>query len=380
MEPINIRDMQALARKRLPRLLYDYLDGGAYDEYTLASNESDFAALRFVWRVLNDVRNIDLSTTIFGEKLSMPVILGPVGSLGVLARRGDIAAAKAAEVCGINSCLSTAAIASVEDVTAARQEPIWFQLYVMNEPGHYQDLIRRAKAARCKALVLTVDSGVPAQRERDVRHGYTYTAKVKPANILDMLTRVRWMLDVPMGPKLSFGSMPGGKGNFKRIMSKAGGGMIERGLTWDHLKVIRSMWDGPLVVKGVLSPEDAVTAVGYGADGIIVSNHGGRQLDGAISSIKALGPIVDAVNDKAVVMMDGGIRRGHDIVKALAMGAKACLIGRGYAYGLAANGQAGVESSIEFLRKEMASTIAMLGYTRLDQLSRECLHRDEWRF
>jgi L-lactate dehydrogenase (cytochrome) len=380
VEPINIRDMQALAKKRLPRLLYDYLDGGAHDESTLAANISDLAELRLVWRILNDVSHVDLSTTIFGERLSMPLILGPVGSLGVLARRGDIATAKAAEACGINSCLSTAAIASVEEVTEARKEPIWFQLYVMKEPGHYDELIRRAKAARCKVLVLTVDSGVPAQRERDVRHGYAYTAKVKPANILDMLTRIRWMLDVPLGPKLSFGSMPGGKGNFKRIMSKAGGGMIERGLTWTHLKTIRAMWDGPLVVKGILSPQDAMMAISHGVDGIVVSNHGGRQLDGAISGIKALGPIVDAVNDKAVVMMDGGIRRGHDVVKALAMGAKACLIGRGYAYGLAADGQRGVERSIEILRKEMASTVAMLGCTGVDQLTRACLDRDEWRF
>ncbi len=380
MEPINISDMRALARKRLPRLLYDYLDGGAYDERTLAANVDDFAELKFIWRILNDVSKVDLGTTIFGEALSMPVILGPVGSLGVLSRRGDIAAARAAEACGINSCLSTAAIASVEEVSAARTKPIWFQLYVMQEEGHYEDLIRRAKAAGCKVLVLTVDSGVPAQRERDVRHGYAYTARVKPANLLDMMTRLRWMLDVPMGPKLSFGSMPGGKGNFKRIMSKAGGGMIERGLTWSHLKTIRAMWDGPLVLKGVLSPQDARLAVAHGVDGIVVSNHGGRQLDGAVSSIKALGAVVDAVNDKAVVMMDGGIRRGHDIVKALAMGAKACLIGRGYAYGLAANGQAGVEASIEILRREMASTIAMLGHTGVGELGRECLHRNDWRF
>ncbi|MGX1787122.1 alpha-hydroxy acid oxidase [Bosea sp. NPDC055332] len=380
MAPINIQDMQALAKKRLPRLLYDYLDGGSYDEVTLRANISDLAELRLVWRVLTDVSKVDLSTTVFGERLSMPLILGPVGSLGVLARRGDIAAAKAAEACGITSCLSTAAISSVEEVAAARKEPIWFQLYVMQEPGHFQELIRRAKAARCKALVLTVDSNVPAQRERDVRHGYAYTAKVKPSNVLDMLTRIRWMIDVPMGPKLSFGSMPGGKGNFKRIMSKAGGGLIDRTLTWEHLKTIRGMWDGPLVIKGILSPHDAVKAVEHGVDGIVVSNHGGRQVDGAISTIKALGPVVDAVNDKAVVMMDGGIRRGHDIIKALAMGAKACFIGRGYAYGLAADGQRGVETSIEFFRKEMSSSLAMLGYDSISQLSRECLHRGDWRF
>jgi len=378
--PINIRDMQTLAKKRLPRLLYDYLDGGTHDELTLTANMSDFAQLRFVPPVLSDVSEIDLSTTIFGEKLSMPLICGPVGSLGVLSRLGDIATAKAAEACGITSCLSTAAVSSVEDVTAARKNPIWFQLYVMNEPGHYQELIRRAKAARCRALVLTVDCAIPATRERDVRHGYTYTAKVKPSNIIDMLTRLRWMQDVLMGPKLSFGSLPGGKGNFKRIMAKAGGGMIAKNLTWDSFKAIRSMWDGPLVLKGILSPQDAVMAVNYGADGIVVSNHGGRQLDGAISSIMALGPVVDAVNDKAVVMMDGGIRRGQDIVKALAMGAKACLIGRGYAYGLAANGEAGVEKSIEILRKEMMSTMGMLGCTSVTQVGRGLLHTGQWRF
>ena len=361
-------------------MLYDYLDGGAHDELTLTANVSDFAQLRFVPTVLNDVREIDLSTTIFGEKLSMPLICGPVGSLGVLSRLGDIATAKAAEACGINSCLSTAAIASVEDVTAARNSPIWFQLYVMNEPGHYRELVRRARAVKCRALVLTVDCAIPATRERDVRHGYAYTAKVKPSNIIDMLTRLRWMQDVLMGPKLSFGSLPGGKGNFKRIMAKAGGGMIAKDLTWDSFKAIRSMWDGPLVLKGVLSPQDAVTAVNYGADGIIVSNHGGRQLDGAISSIMALAPVVDAVNDRAVVMMDGGIRRGQDIVKALAMGAKACLIGRGYAYGLAAIGEAGVEKSIEILRKEMKATMGMLGCTTVEQIGRSLIHTGQWRF
>lgn len=377
MTPINIRDLQTLAKKRLPRLLYDYLDGGTHDELTLAANTADFAHLRFVPRVLNDVSKVDLSTTIFGEQLSMPLICGPVGSLGVLSRLGDIATAKAAEACGITSCLSTTAVSSVEDVTAARTNPIWFQLYVMNEPGHHQELIRRAKAAKCRALVLTVDTAIPATRERDVRHGYTYTAKMKPSNIIDMLTKVRWMQDVLMGPKLSFGSMPGGKGNFKRIMSKAGGELIAKDLTWESFKAIRSMWDGPLVLKGILSPKDAVTALNYGADGIVVSNHGGRQLDGAISTIKALGPVVDAVNDKAVVMMDGGIRRGQDIVKALAMGAKVCLIGRGYAYGLAANGQAGVEQSIEILRNEMSSIMGMLGCTNVSQLDRSLLHTGE---
>jgi L-lactate dehydrogenase (cytochrome) len=372
--------MQTLAKKRLPRLLFDYLDGGTHDELTLEANMADFARLRFVPPVLNDVSKIDLSTTIFGEKLSMPLICGPVGSLGVLSRLGDIATAKAAEACGITSCLSTTAVSSVEDVSAARQNPIWFQLYVMNERGHHKELISRAKAAKCRALVLTVDSAIPATRERDVRHGYTYTAKVKPANILDMLTRIRWMQDVLLGPKLSFGSLPGGKGNFKRIMSKAGGGMIAKDLTWESFKAIRAMWDGPLVLKGVLSPADAAKAVTFGADGIVVSNHGGRQLDGAISSIVALGPIVDAVNDRAVVMMDGGIRRGQDIVKALSMGAKACLIGRGYAYGLAANGQAGVEQSIEILRKEMHATMGMLGCSDVGQLNRDLLHSGEWRF
>lgn len=380
MNPINIRDMQTLARKRLPRLLYDYLDGGAFDEITLAANTADFARLRFVPPVLNDVGSIDLGTTIFGERLSMPLILGPVGSLGVLSRLGDIASAKAAEACGITSCLSTTAVASVEDVTAARKNPIWFQLYVVTEPGHHVELIRRAKAAKCRALVITVDCAIPAQKERDLRHGYTFTGKVRPRNILDMLTRLHWMRSVLLGPRLNFGSMPGGKGNFKRIMSKAGGGLMDKGLDWDKVRQIRAMWDGPLVIKGIMSPRDAARAVDLGADGIVVSNHGGRQLDGAISTIMALGPVVDAVNDRAVVMMDGGIRRGHDVVKALAMGAKACLIGRGYAYGLAANGQAGVEQSLDILRKEMTSTMGMLACTSVAQLGRELLHDNEWRF
>lgn len=380
MDPINIHDMQTLAKKRLPRLLYDYLDGGTHDELTLEANLGDFDRLKFVPAVLNDVSKVDLGTTIFGERLSMPLILGPVGSLGVLSRLGDIATAKAAEACGITSCLSTTAVSSVEDVCAARKEPIWFQLYVMNESGHHEELIQRAKAVNCKALVLTVDSAISAQRDRDLRHGYTYTGKVRPSNILDMLTRVNWIRDVLLGPRLSFGSMPGGKSNYKRIMAKAGGGLIAKDLTWETFKDIRAKWDGPLVIKGVMTAQDAVKAVDYGADGIVVSNHGGRQLDGAISSIMALGPIVDAVNDRAVVMMDGGIRRGQHVVKALAMGAKACLIGRGYAYGLAAGGQAGVEQSIEFFRKEMAMTMGMLSCRNVGELRRELLHKGEWKF
>lgn len=380
MDPINLRDMQALAKKRLPRLLYDYLDGGTHDELTLNGNIGDFERLKFIPPVLADVSQVDLSTTIFGERLSMPLILGPVGSLGVLSRRGDIATARAAEACGITSCLSTTAVASVEEVCAARKEPIWFQLYVMKEPGHHDQLIQRARAARCKALVFTVDSAVSAQRDRDLRHGYSYTGKVRPSNLLDMLTRVAWIRDVLFGPRLSFGSMPGGKSNYKRIMAKAGGGLIAKDVTWDTFREIRAKWDGPLVIKGVMTPQDALKALGYGADGIVVSNHGGRQLDSAISSIMALGPIVDAVNDRAVVMMDGGIRRGQHVVKALAMGAKACLIGRGYAYGLAARGQDGVEQSIEMLRKEMAMTMGMLGCREVGELRRELLHDGHWTF
>ncbi len=370
--------MKALAKRRLPRLLYDYIDGGAYDEITLDANTSDFARLRFIPRVLNDVSQIDLSTTIFGERLSMPLILGPVGSLGVLSRRGDIAAARAAESCGITSCLSTTAVSSVEDVTAARKNPIWFQLYVLQEPGHHAELIRRAKAAKCRVLVLTVDCAISSQRERDIRHGYTFTGKVKVGNVIDMLTRLRWMRDVLMGPTLHFGSMPGGAGNFKRIMSKAGGGLIDKSLDWEKVRQIRSAWVGPLVIKGIMSPRDAIRAVDAGADGIVVSNHGGRQLDGSISTVMALGPVIDAVNDRAVVMMDGGIRRGQDIVKALAIGARACLIGRAYAYGLAARGQAGVEQSVEILRREMTATMGMLACTKVGQLERGLLHDNEW--
>lgn len=380
MDPINIADMRALAKKRLPRLLYDYIDGGTHDELTLNTNLADLDRLKFVPPVLNDVSKVDLSTEIFGERFSMPLILGPVGSLGVLSRLGDIAAARAAEACGITSCLSTTAVSSVEDVCKARKEPIWFQLYVMNEPGHHDRLIERAKAVKCKALVLTVDSAISAQRDRDLRHGYTVTGKVKFANMLNMLTHIDWMRDVLLGPSLSFGSLPGGKGNYKRIMAKAGGGLISKDVTWETFKDVRAKWDGPLVIKGVMTAQDAVKAVDHGADGIIVSNHGGRQLDSSISSIMALAPIVDAINERAVVMLDSGIRRGQHVVKALAMGAKACLIGRGYAYGLAARGQAGVEESIEIFRKEIAMTMGMLACRNVGELRRDLLHKGDWRY
>jgi L-lactate dehydrogenase (cytochrome) len=371
MTPVNIEDLRTLSRKRLPRLVYDYMDGGAYDEVTLHANRADYERLRFHPRVLVDVAKRSLATTVFGEKLSMPLILGPVGSIGMLCRRGDIAAARVAERCGIQSALSTVSVASIEEVRAERKKPYWFQLYFMPDQAHAETLMERAAAADCPVLLFTVDSQVYARRERDVRNGFMGD-RVRLANVLNILTHPRWLWDVPCGPRIKFGNMPGGKGNFLRILKREAGGK-EKKMTWETVDRLRSLWKGKLVVKGVLSPEDARLAVEHGADGIVISNHGGRQLDGAPSTISMLPRIAEAVDRRATVLIDGGIRRGHDVLKAVALGADACLIGRAYAYGLGAQGEAGAERAVRMLESDMMSTLALLGKNGIDELDSTCL-------
>ena len=371
MKPVNIEDLRTLSRKRLPRLVYDYMDGGAYDEVTLRANRADYERLRFHPRVLVDVSKRSLATTVFGEKLSMPLVLGPVGSIGMLCRRGDIAAARVAERCGIQSALSTVSVASMEDVRAERQKPFWVQLYLMPDQAHARTLVERAAAVDCPVLLFTVDSQVYARRERDVRNGYMGD-KIRLSNVWNIACHPRWLWDVPCGPRIKFGNMPGGKGNFLRILKREAGGK-EKNMTWQTVDWLRSIWKGKLVVKGILSPEDARLAVEHGADGIVISNHGGRQLDGAPSTISMLPSIAEAVDRRATVLIDGGIRRGHDLLKAVALGADACLVGRAYAYGLGAGGEAGAEAAVRMLESDMMSTLALLGKNSIDELDASCL-------
>ena len=373
MDAINIEDLRQLAKRRLPKVLFDFIDGGSYDEVTLRANRSDLNSIRFRPKVLVDVSQRSLETTLFGQKLALPLILGPVGSAGVFGRRGEEAAARASERCGTTLCLSTASICSIEDVAAQRKTPFMFQLYMSQDRDHARDLVERAQAAGCFALALTVDTAVGGQRDKDVRNGYVVPPRFVLRNVLDALLHLRWILDVPFGPPVSFGNYPGGGGS--RDFLPVARRMLrtqDSSISWKEVDWLRSIWKGPLLLKGVLAVEDARQAMEHGCDGVIVSNHGGRQCDSAPSSISALPAIVAAIGarygGKGTVLFDGGIRRGHDALKALALGADACLIGRAWAYGLGALGEKGIEKAIRFLETEMSASLALLGRARIADL------------
>lgn len=373
MTIINVEDLRRLAKKRLPRMVFDNIDGAAHDEVTMRANRADFERIRFRQRVLVDVSKLELGTEVLGAKLALPLILTPLGMQGVIARRGEVQSARAAERCGIAMCLSTVSSCSVEEVQAASKRPIWFQLYMSQDRGMMKELLERAQAVGCQVLVFTVDGASRGQRERDMRNGFTVPPKISPAFLLDVLSHPRWVRDVLLGPKLTLGNLdPEGRQSVVKA-GKVMGGLVNPANSWSDLDWVRSVWKGPIVVKGVLEAQDARLALEHGAQGVSVSNHGGRKLDGAPSAISALPAIVEAVGDRATVLMDGGIRRGHDIVKALALGARACLIGRAFAYGLGAMGQAGVERAIGILEAEMREAMMLLGCPDVARLDRSRL-------
>ncbi len=365
LAPASPEDYRKRAEKRLPRQLFDYLDGGAGQETSLEANTDDFKKLALNQRVLRDVSNVETGLGMFGATMTMPLALSPIGMGGMMARRAEVQAAQVAESFGIPFTLSTVSICSMEEVAAATSAPFWFQLYMLRDRGHVQALLQRAKTVGCQTLVFTVDLAVVGTRYRDVRNGMG--GNIGPygkfrSGLFEYITHPRWAIDVGLkgGPHV-FGNIseyvPDAHtpDKFKAWLDA----QIDPSVTWKDIEWLRSMWDGDLIIKGVLNPDDAVSAVNAGADAVIVSNHGGRQLDGVFSTIRILPQIVEAIGDKAEVILDGGVRSGQDIVKALALGAKAAMIGRPWIWALAASGATGLENLLGTFQAEMKTTMAL---------------------
>ncbi|MCW5619503.1 MAG: alpha-hydroxy-acid oxidizing protein [Burkholderiales bacterium] len=372
----SIEDLRLLARRRLPRALFDFIDGGAQDEVTLRRNREDFSRLALVPRVLTDVSERDQSVTVFGQKLRSPLILAPTGLPGVLWPDGAAAAARAADEAGVGFCLSTMSTSSIEDIAKLSRQRTWFQVYVMRDRELTRDMMQRARDARCSALVITVDLQVQGQRDRDVRNGLTMPPRLHWSSLLEFGLHPGWLWRYATGPKPTLANFIGaGKGTDMITIAGFVNSQFDQSVTWKDIDWVRSVWDGPLALKGITSAEDAKIAVAHGIDGIIVSNHGGRQLDGSPSAISALPEIADAVQGRAQLVLDGGVRRGSDVLKALSLGAAACMIGRPFLYGLAALGGAGVSKALELLRNEIDVNLALLGRAGVEELDASAVTR-----
>ena len=358
-----IDDLRELAKKRVARAIFDYVDRGSYTEATLRANRADFESLALRQRVGIDVDRRSTRATMAGHEVAMPVALAPVGLTGLNWADGEILAARAAARFGVPFTLSTMSICSIEDVAEGTGKPFWFQLYVMRDRGFAASLIERAKAANCSALVLTLDLQVQGQRHQDIKNGLAVPPRLTAATIFDVLSKPRWALNVLRGKRKSFGNLEGRipEGKNLTTLSQWIAGQFDPTLSWKDVEWVKGLWGGKLILKGILDPEDAKIAAGLGVDAIVVSNHGGRQLDGAVSSIRALPEIKDSVQGKTEVWLDGGIRSGQDVLKALALGADATLIGRAFAYGLGAMGEAGVTRALEIIRTELDVTMALCG-------------------
>jgi L-lactate dehydrogenase (cytochrome) len=373
MKVANIADLRQLAWRRLPRVLFDYIDGGAQDEVTLRANQEDFGRITLVQRVLRDVSARDHSVTVLGQKYNLPLILSPTGMTGLFWPNGALEAARAASAAGAGFCLSSMSTSTVEDIAKVVKMPCWFQLYVMRDRGVSRELIERAKAAGCSALVLTVDLALQGQRDRDVHNGLTIPPTLRVSNLLNFATHPGWVWRYLTGPKVLPASLV--KPGQNTLFTIAGyvNSQFDQSVTWKDIEWAKSIWGGPLAIKGILDPGDARLGVDHGADAVIVSNHGGRQLDGVRSAISALPEVVDAVAGRAEVLLDGGVRRGTDVLKAIALGAKACMIGRPYMYGLAAKGRPGVTQALELLRNEIDLALALTGNQGLSSLDRSSI-------
>jgi L-lactate dehydrogenase (cytochrome) len=365
-----IEDLRQLHKRRVPKAFFDYADRGSYTEDTLRANSDDLRQIKFRQRILVDVSKRDLSTTILGEPAAMPVILAPVGLLGMQHGDGEIHACRAAQAAGIPFTQSTMSICSIEDIAAAVDKPFWFQLYVMKDRGFIKSLIERAIAAKCSALVLTVDLQVIGQRHQDIKNGMTVPPEWSLSHLLDFATKPAWVSGVLRGKRRTFGNLAGHLKVSDDITSLSTwiNSQFDTSLNWKDIDWIRSIWPGKLILKGILDVEDAEEAVKTGAQAIVVSNHGGRQLDGAPSSIEVLPEIVDTVGSKTEIMFDGGIRSGQDVMRALALGAKSCMIGRAYAYGLGAGGQDGVAKALDIIAKELLTTMGLCGVNTVAEI------------
>jgi L-lactate dehydrogenase (cytochrome) len=370
-----IEDLRQVARRKVPRAFFAYAEAGSYSQATLRSNREDLDRIKLRQRILVDVSQRDLTTTIIGEPARLPIALAPIGLCGMQRGDGEILACRAAHAAGIPFTLSTMSICSIEDVAQAVGKPFWFQLYVMKDRGFIRSLIERAAAAKCSALVLTVDLQVLGQRHCDIRNGMTVPPVVKLANVIDIASKPGWALSILQGKRKTFGNLAGHVRGMDNVTSLAQwtNSQFDPALNWKDVDWVRSLWPGKLILKGILDVEDAKVAAQTGASALVVSNHGGRQLDGAPSSISALPKIADAVGSQIEVMFDGGIRSGQDVLRALALGARSCLIGRSYVYGLGAYGQEGVAKAIDILAKELDVSMALTGMTNVRQLNRSIL-------
>lgn len=370
-----IEDLHEQFTKRVPRMFADYVDSGSWTESTYRDNITAFEKHKLRQRILVDMSNRSVSTKMLGEEVAMPVALAPVGSTGMQHADGEILAAKAAEKFGVPYTLSTMSVCSIEDVAENTEKPFWFQLYVMRDRNFIERLIDRAKAANCSALVLTVDLQMVGQRHKDLKNGLSTPPKPTIRNLLNAATKPKWAMGMLGTKRRKFGNIVGhvdAVGNMSELAMWTAT-QFDQTLNWDDVKWVKEKWGGKLIIKGIIDAEDARLAVHSGADALIVSNHGGRQLDGAPASIDALPSIVDAVGSDIEIWMDGGIRTGQDIIKAIALGAKGTLIGRAYIYGLGADGEAGVTKSLELLRNELDLTMAFCGITNINKVDNKIL-------
>src|SRR5512136_287369 len=365
-----IEDLRVLARRKVPRAFFDYADSGSYSEETLRANRADLENIKLRQRVMIDVSERSLTTTIIGQKVSAPFALAPIGLCGMQHGNGEILSANAANAAGIPFILSTMSICSIEQVAEATGRPFWFQLYVIRDRGFSKDILARAANAGCSALVLTVDLQVLGQRHRDIKNGMTVPPEIRLNNVIDIVSKPAWAFSILRGKSKTFGNLAGHVKGMEGVTSLAQwtNSQFDPALNWKDVEWIKKTWPGKLIIKGILDVEDAKTTVKLGADAIVVSNHGGRQLDGAPSSISALPAVAQAVGSDTEVLFDGGIRTGADMMRALALGARACLIGRAYIYGLGAGGRAGVSKAIDILKNELSVTMALTGCNSIKEI------------